>query len=108
MADELVVIGKGRMIASGPVADFVKNARTGAVLVRTPQATDLAALLSTQPGVNVAPQPDGLRVTGLDADKIGDLAFDHRIHRDVGRVRCDCRAAYLGSNGVGDACAGFN
>ncbi|MGD9959153.1 ATP-binding cassette domain-containing protein [Nocardioides sp.] len=79
MADHLVVIGKGRMIASGPVADFVKSARTGAVLVRTPQASELAALLGAQEGVVVTPEHDGLRVTGLEADRIGDLAFDNQI-----------------------------
>jgi ABC-2 type transport system ATP-binding protein len=79
MADELVVIGKGRMIASGPVADFVKNARTGAVLVHTPQAADLAALLTRQPGVTVASEAGGLRVMGMEAQAIGDLAFDNRI-----------------------------
>jgi ABC-2 type transport system ATP-binding protein len=79
MADELVVIGKGRMIASGPVADFVKNARTGAVLVRTPQATELAALLTGRQGVTVEPEPEGLRVTGLEAQAIGDLSFDNGI-----------------------------
>jgi len=79
MADELVVIGKGRMIASGPVADFVKNARTGAVLVRTPQASELGELLTRQQGVTVAAEQEGLRVRGMGAHAIGDLAFDHGI-----------------------------
>ncbi len=79
MADELVVIGKGRMIASGPVDDFVRGARTGAVVVHTPQAAELAALLAGRDDVTVAPEPGGLRVTGLEAVEIGDLAFEHRI-----------------------------
>jgi ABC-2 type transport system ATP-binding protein len=79
MADELVVIGKGRLIASGPVSEFVRNARTGAVLVRTPQAAELEALLTRQPGITVEAVADGLRVTGTEAHAIGDLAFDNRI-----------------------------
>ena len=44
MADHLVVIGKGKLIASGPIDDFIKNASKNSVVVRTPQATDLAEL----------------------------------------------------------------
>ena len=42
MADELVVIGRGRMIANGPVGDFTRQSSLNHVLVRSPQARDLA------------------------------------------------------------------
>ncbi|MGH3444624.1 MAG: ATP-binding cassette domain-containing protein [Nocardioidaceae bacterium] len=79
MADQLVVIGRGRLIASGPVADFVKTSRRNAVLVRTPQADALARLLAEEGGQVNAEEPGVLRVTGLDASRIGDLAFDASI-----------------------------
>ena len=39
MADQLVVIGRGRMIANGPVADFTKHSVRNHVFVRTRRTT---------------------------------------------------------------------
>ena len=82
MADQLVVIGRGRLIASGPVQDFVSTSRHNSVLVRSPQATELAAALREQGAVVDAVEPGALLVTGLEAAAIGDLAFDRslRLH----------------------------
>ncbi|HEY6934779.1 MAG TPA: ATP-binding cassette domain-containing protein [Marmoricola sp.] len=82
LADHLVVIGRGRLIASGPVADFVRGARASTVLVRSPQAAKLAELMQGREGVDVEPLDGGLRVSGMDAEAVGDLAFDHgvRLH----------------------------
>ncbi len=82
MADQLVVIGRGRLIASGPVEDFVKTSRRNSVAVRTPQATELAELLRRAgPDVTVeqGPEPGALSVVGMPASAIGDLAFENRI-----------------------------
>jgi ABC-2 type transport system ATP-binding protein len=85
MADELVVIGRGRMIANGPVEEFTKQSVRNHVLVRTPQAHDLAALIGQRlagVGSVQAVAPAELNVVGLDARQVGDLAFDNgiRIH----------------------------
>ncbi len=88
MADQLVVIGRGRMIASGPVGDFVKSSRRNSVTVRSPQATELAAALAGD-GVEVdAQEPGVLSVSGMEAAAIGDLAFDRgiRLHELATRV----------------------
>ena len=88
MADQLVVIGRGRLIASGPIEDFVKTSRHNAVRVRSPQATDLAAALAEH-GAAVEPvEPGVLTVTGVDIDAIGDLAFERgiRLHELAPRV----------------------
>ena len=79
MADQLVVIGRGRLIASGPISDFVKSSRHRSVTVRTPQATDLAAVLTRHGAEVSAVEPGVLSVTGLDAAAIGDAAFDASI-----------------------------
>ncbi len=78
MADQLVVIGRGKMIASGPIEDFVKGSSRNAVIVRSPQATELAALL-TSAGAAVEPGEGLLTVVGMEPAAIGDLAFDNRI-----------------------------
>ena len=75
MADRLVVIGRGRLIASGAVDDFVRSASRTTVTVRTPQPDRLVeALRAAHAGVQ--PAPDGaLMVTGPDQAKVGELAF---------------------------------
>lgn len=88
MADELVVIGRGRLIASGPIEDFVKTSSRNAVLVRSPRATDLAELLLAH-GAAVEPSaPGSLVVVGIDQAAVGDLAFDNgiRLHELASRV----------------------
>jgi ABC-type multidrug transport system, ATPase component len=73
-ADHLVVIGKGRLIADTPVQDFIRSGAQRPVLVRTPRAADLADSLR-RTGVSVLPADDGaIRVTGMEAAAIGDLA----------------------------------
>jgi ABC-2 type transport system ATP-binding protein len=82
MADHLVVIGKGRLIATGPVAEFVSGSRGNGVLVRTPDASTLADLLVAR-GARVEPTgPGTLSVSGLAVEAVGDLAFEHgvRLH----------------------------
>ncbi len=88
LADQLVVIGKGRLIASGPVGDFVRASSRSSVTVRSPQAGELAAILQRD-GVEVsAPEAGLLSVTGLTAAQVGDLAFEHsiRVHELAERV----------------------
>jgi ABC-2 type transport system ATP-binding protein len=88
MADHLVVIGKGRLIATGPVAEFVNSAQPSAVVVRTPDASVLADLL-TRDGARVDTTETGvLLVTGMATEAVGDLAFEHgvRLHELSTRV----------------------
>jgi ABC-2 type transport system ATP-binding protein len=78
-ADHLVVIGRGRLVADTPIAEFVQQSSHGDVLVRSPAAPTLAVLLHRR-GATVTAHGDGaLAVTGLDAAAIGDLAAAHRI-----------------------------
>jgi ABC-2 type transport system ATP-binding protein len=89
LADQLVVIGRGRMITSGPVGAFIERSSTKAVVVRTPQSDQLVAALAGREGVTTERNDDGaLTVTGLDAPGIGDLAFDQqiRLHELAPRV----------------------
>jgi ABC-2 type transport system ATP-binding protein len=79
MADHLVVIGKGRLIATGPVEEFVSSSRGNAVIVRTPDASTLADLLVGRGAQVAATEPGLLTVVGMTADAVGDVAFDHGI-----------------------------
>ncbi|MCX5206170.1 ABC transporter ATP-binding protein [Streptomyces sp. NBC_00237] len=81
-ADDLVVIGRGRLIAAETVRDFAARGTRGAVVVGTPQAAELTALL-TAAGAAVVPEgsagTEKLTVTGLSVERVGALALDHRI-----------------------------
>jgi ABC-2 type transport system ATP-binding protein len=73
-ADHLIVIGRGRLVADAPMAEFVRQSSRGDVIVRSRRGGELAGLLARH-GAAVAAQTDGgLTVTGLDAGQIGDLA----------------------------------
>ncbi|MFF4330539.1 ABC transporter ATP-binding protein [Streptomyces sp. NPDC001591] len=84
-ADQLVVIGRGRLIAAEPLRDFAARSTASSVVVGTPQAAELAAVL-TAAGASVEPEGSAgverIAVTGLPADRIGALAFAHRIRVD--------------------------
>ncbi|WP_446219272.1 ABC transporter ATP-binding protein [Micromonospora sp. IBHARD004] len=78
-ADQLVVIGRGRLIADAPVAELIAASATAAVLVRGPQPAALAALGErlTAEGARVTPHgADGLTVSGAAAGRVGDLAYE--------------------------------
>jgi len=73
-AEHLIVIGRGRLIADLPVADFIALSSHGTVRVRTPHAAALHDLLAG-PDVTIAGIERGLfDVTGLTAAEIGDRA----------------------------------
>ena len=74
-AGHLVVIGRGRLIADVPVEEFTARAADDRVLVRTSDPALLAAALAAD-GVAVSgAEGQALTVTGLTAERIGDLAF---------------------------------
>ncbi|MFZ0192522.1 MAG: ABC transporter ATP-binding protein, partial [Streptosporangiaceae bacterium] len=78
-ADRLIVIGRGRLIADTTTAQLIESSTRSDVLVRSPRAAELAALMQSG-GATVKREEDGgLAVTGLDAPAIGDLAAEHGI-----------------------------
>lgn len=78
MADDLVVIGKGKLITSGTVADFLQAAQGAGVFVRSPKLAQLQRLLK-QHDIRAEKFLDGLKITGADTDKIGTLAFAAKL-----------------------------
>ncbi|MDQ6523606.1 ATP-binding cassette domain-containing protein [Nocardioides sp. LHD-245] len=78
-ADDLIVIGQGRLIAESSLDDFVSARTAQAVAVRTPERARLAdALRQAGAGVELTPRA-GLQVTGMESASIGRLAADERI-----------------------------
>lgn len=78
MADNVVVIGKGKMITSTTVKDLVsKSAGTG-VFVRAVNLSDLEKALKTS-GHNFQKRDDGIEVSLASTDEIGKLAHSRKI-----------------------------
>jgi ABC-2 type transport system ATP-binding protein len=75
-ADDLVVLGRGRLVAAGPLDQVVASATTGSVRVRTADdpgpLTD--ALAEAGAGVDRA-DDDVLTVTGVPSEHVGALAL---------------------------------
>ncbi|TLP63664.1 ABC transporter ATP-binding protein [Microbispora triticiradicis] len=95
-ADHLVVVGRGRLLADTGLDAFVRSAARETVVVRTPGARPLAALLE-EAGATVRPGAgDELLVTGLSGATVGDVAGAHGIvlHELTPR-RASLEEAYL-------------
>jgi ABC-2 type transport system ATP-binding protein len=76
MADSLVVIGKGALIASGRMSDFISTSNKNAVVVRVDNPELLVRELRARGGA-VMTEPDGrLVVTGLDSGEVGAVAHE--------------------------------
>ncbi|MEU6247952.1 ABC transporter ATP-binding protein [Glycomyces sp. NPDC047010] len=78
IADHLIIIGRGRLLADTTVTDLVA-ATVGGVKVLSDQAPRLQSLLGG-PGVSVTSYSnEELMVTGLGAREIGRIALDHDV-----------------------------
>jgi ABC-2 type transport system ATP-binding protein len=79
-AEHVIVIGRGRMIADTDVAEFVAQASSGApVRVRSPQLPTLSQAIEGAGGRTEAIEDGALRVFGLTAEQVGDLAAAHQL-----------------------------
>lgn len=71
-ADHVIVVGGGRLLRDQPMSEFIADAATDVVRVRSPQAGELAGLL--QRTAVVRPVAGGLEIEGLSSDEVGILA----------------------------------
>lgn len=76
MADHVIVIAKGRLIADEPMGAFVARSTRNDVLVRTPDAGRLLEALAVAGASAVAEGEQAVAVAGLDARAVGDIAFE--------------------------------
>ncbi|MFF1508576.1 ATP-binding cassette domain-containing protein [Streptomyces sp. NPDC058326] len=77
-ADELVVVGRGALIAEESLTEFASRGARLSVTVDTPDRAALTTLLLTE-GAEVREESGLLTVTGLPAARIGELALEHRV-----------------------------
>lgn len=75
MADNLVVIGKGKLIAEGSVAKIIASSTHSGVFVRTPKQSQLERALQSRKAT-ITKVPGGLQINGLSTDAVGKIAFE--------------------------------
>jgi ABC-2 type transport system ATP-binding protein len=99
LADELVVIGRGRLVANGPVAEFVSASGFGTVEVASPDLGLLVPALEER-GATVTASGESVTVVGLDAATVGDAAHElgARLHQLVTR-QATLEEAFLSATG---------
>jgi len=95
IADRVVVIGRGRLIADTDMPGLLRGLGGQRVRVRTPQADELERVLGPDTAVE-HPAPDELEVSGVPASVVGDLAHAHgiRLHH-LAEVEQSLEDAYL-------------
>jgi ABC-2 type transport system ATP-binding protein len=73
-ADHLIVIGRGRLIADCSTEEFIERSTEQMVVVRSPDAERLAAVVAEEGGKPVLDGDGLLTVTNLEAARIGELS----------------------------------
>ena len=74
MADNVVVIGKGKMIADTSMKELISQNSEASVFVRVNRLNPLKKLLSEK-GISYTEENGGLRISDAKTDQIGLLAF---------------------------------
>ena len=75
MADELIVIAKGRLITQESIQEFINRSSRNEVIVRTTNNARLAFVLHEK-GIPATNQGDFVSVASADTDTVGHIAFE--------------------------------
>ena len=74
-ADQIIVLGRGKIIADAPVGEILAQVAGKAVRVRTPDIAKLTkALAGPDVTVTASTEPELVTVSGMQAARIGELA----------------------------------
>jgi ABC-2 type transport system ATP-binding protein len=78
-ADHIILVGKGRLLRDQPMSEFIADASTDTVRVRSPHAGELAERLRSV-GAQVTRADGGaIDVQGRTSEQIGTLAAQHHL-----------------------------
>jgi ABC-2 type transport system ATP-binding protein len=95
-ADQLLVIGKGRIITTGPVQDVIDSATAATVRVHSPQASVLAELVQGAGATVTSIDLGALEIRGLTAKQVGETAAAHGIVlHELSPQRASLEAAFI-------------
>jgi ABC-2 type transport system ATP-binding protein len=95
-ADEVIIIGRGKLIAQRPVGDLLDQSAQRFVRVRSPQLDSLVAALDAA-GATVTVEDDGsASVRSMDAATIGDVAAEvHAVVHELSPQSASLEEAYM-------------
>jgi ABC-2 type transport system ATP-binding protein len=95
-ADQLVVVGRGRVIADTSVAELIASASGDRVAVRTTARTEAMTVLTHAGATVAATGPDTLTVSGLTAQRVVTLLSDGAVpFSEVSAHRATLEEAYM-------------
>lgn len=78
MADNVVVIGKGRLIADTSIEELESGSGYTGVFVRSSKQPQLEQLLKKEK-LSYQTEKTGVKITGVKTDEIGKLAFENNL-----------------------------
>ena len=78
VANHLIVIGRGKILADSDIGDFIDQAAEAQVRVRSPELAKLQSILAGN-GANTAIADGTMDVTGLSIEAIGEAAAANGI-----------------------------
>jgi ABC-2 type transport system ATP-binding protein len=96
IADELVVIGRGRLIAHASVSELLASRSNGRVHLRTPQVAEAMTALAGVGGTVTSSEPDTVVVSGLEPDRIAAVVVGHGLGlHELYRERASLEDAFI-------------
>ncbi len=95
-AQDIIVIGRGKLIADTTIDKFIAENSTGTVKVRTPQVDALAQAVAAAGGTATSGGDEALVVQGMTTDQVGDVAFGAgvRLH-ELSTHRASLEQAFM-------------
>jgi ABC-2 type transport system ATP-binding protein len=95
-ADHVLVIGRGRLVADMPMAEFTRRNSHSHVKIVSLRSHDLIPHLEAKGAQVTNGTPNELTVTGLDASLIGAIAFEQGIPlNELSTQRASLEAAFM-------------
>jgi ABC-2 type transport system ATP-binding protein len=96
IADELVIIGRGRLIAQTTVEGLLAARADGRVHVRTPQVPEVMAALASAGGSVTSTGSDVLVVSGLEPERVAELVSARGLRlQELYRERASLEDAFI-------------
>jgi ABC-2 type transport system ATP-binding protein len=101
LADQLVVIGRGQLITSGPIKDFITSSARTSIIVRSPDMSLLGPALAERGGYAVRADDGSFSVNGIGQVELGELAHEvgARLH-ELRTKEATLEEAFLDATGM--------
>ena len=95
MADDLIVIARGQLVANEPTSSFIDRSTRNDVYVRSADDAQLLDVLTAK-GFTAKMSDSGLSVLGLDTDTVGHIAFETGLRVfELSERRASLETAFL-------------